>query len=258
MGDLVGVRARRPCRRRDEQRADQRSPSRRSARRSRRARRGGRRPSGDGTRLAPRDAAGRRLVRVGPTVRRTANGTPPSRRTGCERRVVRGPAIAPQVGLRGSRRSGGRGPSRPPDAATVAGAALPLPCGVHAHLLGHPADRPQAPRQLHRRDQPVRRRPGPRRRRSTASSTCTRSPSRSTRPSCASAPYDTTAHPARRRPRPGALHPLPPERRHEHTELTWLLGASPPTATSTACTSSRRSRPPSASWSPPGCSSTRC
>ena len=31
--------------------------------------------------------------------------------------------------------------------------------------------------------------------------------------------------PARRRPRPGALHPLPPVRRREHTELTWLLSA---------------------------------
>ncbi len=29
--------------------------------------------------------------------------------------------------------------------------------------------------------------------------------------------------PARGGPRPGALHPLPPERRPEHTELTWLL-----------------------------------
>ena len=34
---------------------------------------------------------------------------------------------------------------------------------AHAHLLRHPAHRAQAPRQLHRSDHPVRRRPGPRR-----------------------------------------------------------------------------------------------
>ena len=59
--------------------------------------------------------------------------------------------------------------------------------GGAAHLQRHPAHRSQAPRQPHRGDPPVRRGAGPRRRRSTASSTCTRSPCRRTPPSFASA-----------------------------------------------------------------------
>ena len=79
-----------------------------------------------------------------------------------------------------------------------------------------------------------------------------------TRPSCASA-STTRGDPARRRARPRALHPLPPGRRRTSTP-SWpgCCRASPRSATSTACTSSRRSRARSASWSPPGCSSIRC
>ena len=73
--------------------------------------------------------------------------------------------------------------------------------------------RAQAPRQLHRRDRPVRRRPGPRRRRSTASSTCTRSTVAYDPPTLRERVYDTARDADRRGPRPGALHPLPPVRR---------------------------------------------
>ena len=123
----------------------------------------------------------------------------------------------------------------------------------HAHLQRDPAHGPQAPGQLHRRDPPVRRGPGPRRRRSTASSTCTRSPSPTTPPSCASACYDTDRDAARRRAGPGALHPLPPVRRaRAHRADLAALERDRRRASSTACTSSATSRPPSASWSRAG------
>ena len=81
-----------------------------------------------------------------------------------------------------------------------------------ADLLRYPADRSQAPRQLHRRDRPVRRRARIAATRSTASSTCMRRRSRSIR-RAARADLRHRGDPARRGPRPGALHPLPPERR---------------------------------------------
>ena len=56
----------------------------------------------------------------------------------------------------------------------------------------------------------------------------------------------------RRRARPRALHPLPPGRRHEHTELSWLLSSVTRSASSTACTSSATSRSRSASSSSAG------
>ncbi len=80
-------------------------------------------------------------------------------------------------------------------------------------LLRHPADRAQAPRQLHRGDPPVRRGPGPRR----PGDLLHRRPSRALgrlRPRrAARAPLRHDRDPARRRPRPGALHPLSPVRR---------------------------------------------
>ena len=81
------------------------------------------------------------------------------------------------------------------------------------HLLRHPADRPQAPRQLHRRDPPVRRGPGPRRpgdllRRRPALDLGRLRPRRPAR-----ARLRHRRDPARRRPRPRALHLLPPVRR---------------------------------------------
>ena len=64
--------------------------------------------------------------------------------------------------------------------------AVPLSdCAARAHLQRHPAHRPQAPRQLHRRDPGLARGPGARRsRRSTASSTCTPRASPTTRGRC--------------------------------------------------------------------------
>ncbi len=61
--------------------------------------------------------------------------------------------------------------------------ARPFEHGAAAHLLGHPADRTQAPGQLHRRDPPVHRKPGARRGRCSASSTSTRPRSPTTRSS---------------------------------------------------------------------------
>ena len=79
------------------------------------------------------------------------------------------------------------GPTRSPSrVARVSAARFP----AREDLQRHPADRAKAPRQLHRGDPPVRRGPGRAAatgERSTASSTCTRSPSPTTRPSCASA-----------------------------------------------------------------------
>ena len=59
------------------------------------------------------------------------------------------------------------------------------------------------------------------------------------------------AHGLRARPR--ALHPVPPGRRaRAHRAVLAASARSPPTATSTGCTSSRTSRPSSASWCRPG------
>ena len=97
------------------------------------------------------------------------------------------------------------------------------------HLLRHPADRPQAPRQLHRRDPPVRRGPGPRR----AGDLLHRRPARDLgrlRPGrAARAPLRHDRDPARRRPRPRALHPLPPVRRPRahRADLAALRGHRP-------------------------------
>ena len=61
------------------------------------------------------------------------------------------------------------------------------------------------------------------------------------------------------RARPGALHPVPPERRaRAHRADLAAVRASPSSGACSACTSSATSRPRSASWSPRGCSSTRC
>ena len=95
-----------------------------------------------------------------------------------------------------------------------------------AHLLRHPADGRQAPRQLRGRLPPVRRRRRSRARRSSASSTCTRSPSsydprgpararRSTSPRCSSRPGSTpSARPSSRRATCTA-----------HAEAAWLLSS---------------------------------
>ena len=127
-----------------------------------------------------------------------------------------------------------------------------------AHLLRHPADRPQAPGQLHRGDPPVRRGAGsrrgdllhrrpardqrsvrPRRRCASASTTRRRScsPPAST-PSAASC----------------SASPTCPSTPSSHG----CCRASPRSASSTACTSSATSRSPSASWSPRRCSTTPC
>ena len=97
------------------------------------------------------------------------------------------------------------------------------------HLLRHPADRPQAPRQLHRRDPPVRRGPGPRR----PGDLLHRRPARDLgrlRPGrAARAALRHHRDPARRRPRPRALHPLPPVRRARahRADLAALRGHRP-------------------------------
>ncbi len=197
---------------------------------------------------------------------------------------------APRARRRGARaggcRSRPRGRVRPLDRAAVpvAGAGQPQRAGgrrdsgaglgsivrarrarltadrpAPAHLQRHPADRPQAPRQLHRRDPPVRRGPGSRR----PGDLLHRRPARDhglLRPGRAAG--EALRHhgdPARGRARPGALHPLPPVRRARahRADLAAEL-RSPRTATSTGCTSSRRSRRSSASWSRRGSSSTRC
>ena len=75
----------------------------------------------------------------------------------------------------------------------------------------------------------------------------------------ARAPLRHDRDPARRRARPGALHPVPPERRaRAHRADLAAARASPNSAGCSACTSSATSPPRSASWSRPGCCSTRC
>ena len=127
-----------------------------------------------------------------------------------------------------------RPPARRPASALVSACARSAASlRVHAHLLRNPADRPQAPRQLHRRDRPVRRRPGARR-----GDLLHRRPARD----------DGRLRPAELREAvydPAAVllaAGLDPERcvlfRQsdvlEHAELQWLLRASPPTASSRA------------------------
>ena len=122
----------------------------------------------------------------------------------------------------------------------------------HAHLQRDPAHGSQAPGQLHRRDPPVRRGPGPRR-----GDLLHRRPARdhgapTTPPSCASA---CSTRPRSCSP-PGwtrsAASSSARATCYEHTELTLAAARrSPPSASSTACTSSATSRPRSASSSPP-------
>ena len=119
-----------------------------------------------------------------------------------------GPERAARAGAphRASRVSGpAPAPARP--------RARPLSSPAREDLLRHPAHGQQAPRQLHRRDRPVRRRPGARR----SGDLLHRRPARDhrrLRPG--RAPRARLRHdgdPDRRGPRPRALHPVPPERR---------------------------------------------
>ena len=93
-------------------------------------------------------------------------------------------------------------------ARSAAGSAL----WRRADLLRHPADRAQAPGQLHRRDHPVRLRPGARR-----GDLLHRRPARDHRRlrarRAARALLRHGGDPARRGTRSGALHAVPPERR---------------------------------------------
>ena len=95
----------------------------------------------------------------------------------------------------------------------MAGLARPIDCRARAHLLRHPAHRPQAPRQLHRGDPRLRRGPGARR----SGDLLHRRPARDRRrlrPGGAArlrARHHGDAD--RRRARPRALHPVPPVRR---------------------------------------------
>ena len=119
------------------------------------------------------------------------------------------PAADQAAGLQGA----ARGPGAEPGGRRSAGPrARPVACARSADLLGHPADRAQAPRQLHRRDHPVRGRPGPRR-----GDLLRGRPARDHRGlrarGAARVGLRHRRDAARRRPRPGALHLLPPERR---------------------------------------------
>ena len=186
------------------------------------------------------------------TTRRSRTDRRRSRRLGADR-------LAASCARRGSTSTSGR-PSSPPTSGRCCRArAGSVNRRGARHLQRHPADRPQAPRQLHRRDHAVRRRPGPRRPGDLLHRRPARDdgPLRPRRAARARARHDRD--PARRGPGPRALHPLPPGRRRTSTP-SWLAagvghGAS---ASSTACTSSATSPPRSASSSPPACSSTRC
>ena len=162
-----------------------------------------------------------------------------------------GPQRAARAGSTAPRRcteidpAGARAPAR-------AGRRASLP--ARADLLRHPADRAQAPRQLHRRDHAVRRRPGSRR----PGDLLHRRPARdrrspTTRRELRARVYDTDGAADRGRPGSRALHPLPPGRRPgAHRAALAAVAASPRSASSTACTSSATSPRPSASSSSAG------
>ena len=184
---------------------------------------------------------------------------------GFRRELLAARPFAPQAGLKAGARSGAlehHSPPRRSRACRSGAPAFSLALGTvsgRAHLLRHPAHRPQAPGQLHRRDPPVRRGPGPRRPAiycivDLHAISVAYDPTE-----LRERVYDTTAILLAAGPRPRALHPLPPVRRaRAHRAHVAAVERSPRSASSTACTSSATSRSPSASWSPRRCSSTRC
>ena len=264
VGDEVPARSGRPVREldrpgpRDDHLDDVRLHRLAAARRRRRPRRGrcdhplGSAGPARRARRQPGGRAGRREGQGGHRRRRlvrhrhgVATGRAGGRPGGCA-----GPAAGDRVrprstprhgiageGAAGDRRADGHRPGRGGRSrgrAALAGRAIgretlarePGPDAA-THLQRHPADRAQAPRQLHRRDPPVRRGPGARRRRrrrSTASSICTRSPSPTTRPSCESGFYDTTAILLAAGLDPDRCILFRQGDVREHTELCWLLG----------------------------------
>ena len=152
---------------------------------------------------------------------------------GGRREQSRGPAIRPPGRLESGsplRRPRTPSPPRCSRACRSGAPAFLFACAAslsaRAHLLGHPADGPQAPRQLHRRHPPVGGGSGPRR----PGDLLHRRPARdqprpTTPPSCATGLYDLLAL--------LLAAGLDPERSvlfrqsdvQEHTELTWLLSS---------------------------------
>src|SRR4051794_3107242 len=117
----------------------------------------------------------------------------------------------PPGGRHAGRCSGALGVASPPTRRGTPGRSLDS--SLRAHLLRHPAHRPQAPRQLHRRRAPVRRRPGPRR----PGDLLHRGPARDHGPvrarGAARARLRHDRDPHRRGPRSRPVRPLPSVRR---------------------------------------------
>ena len=134
---------------------------------------------GSGPRPPRPDSAGRRSGALGVELPPTRRGSPERRTRACTARVRTGP----------------------------------LDSSARAHLLRHPAHRPQAPRQLHRRGPPVRRRAGSRRPGDLLHRRHARDhgPVRARGPARARVRHDSDPH--RRGPRSRPVRPVPPVRR---------------------------------------------